>query len=300
MVLLDASASSDPDGTIVSYEWREGGMLIASGVNPTVELAVGVHPLTLTVTDDDGASASDEVVITVEPASSGSSTLEGSAGVDDVFAFVGEAVGNVFVEGGGSANNETNTLDFSQLGFPITVTFSTSNAGTVSGGALIITFSNIQVVLATAFDDLLDATNDADGGTLAGNAGDDTLIGGSGADSLAGGSGDDVLTGGPGDDTFDGGTGSGDAVGGADSDVVIVTSAQITASLDGGEGGAVDDDQLILAFDGGTVTQAQADAINTQLASADPASGSITINTVTYTWVNFEQIVNQITFTIVP
>jgi WD40 repeat protein len=65
VVTLDASASSDSDGSIVSYEWREGGTLIASGVNPTVELAVGVHPLTLSVTDDDGASASDEVVITV-------------------------------------------------------------------------------------------------------------------------------------------------------------------------------------------------------------------------------------------
>jgi WD40 repeat protein len=64
-VTLDASASSDPDGAIVSYEWREGGTLIASGVNPTVELAVGVHTLTLTVTDDEGASASDAVVITV-------------------------------------------------------------------------------------------------------------------------------------------------------------------------------------------------------------------------------------------
>lgn len=129
---------------------------------------------------------------------------------------------------------------------------------------------------------------------------------------LDGGFGSDMLTttgtltnadllGGDGADTLTlGGTGSGDAVGGADSDVVIVTSAQITGILDGGEGGTVDDDQLILAFDGGTVTQAQADAINDQLASANPASGSITLNTVTYTWVNFEQIVNQITFTIVP
>ena len=64
-VSLDGSGSSDSDGTIVSYEWVENGSQIATGVNPNVDLSVGVHTITLTVTDDDGATGSDNVVITV-------------------------------------------------------------------------------------------------------------------------------------------------------------------------------------------------------------------------------------------
>ncbi len=43
-------------------------MSIAGGVTPTVPLAVGVHTIMLTVTDNDGAaSAPDTVTITVNP-----------------------------------------------------------------------------------------------------------------------------------------------------------------------------------------------------------------------------------------
>ncbi len=66
-VILDGSGSSDPDGTIVSYEWREGGTLIATGPTPTVTLGVGTHTVDLTVTDNGGAAASDAVVVTVNP-----------------------------------------------------------------------------------------------------------------------------------------------------------------------------------------------------------------------------------------
>ena len=64
-VTLDGSASFDPDGTIVKYEWSENGQVIATGVAPTIKFAVGIHTLTLTVTDDDGATSTDDVVITV-------------------------------------------------------------------------------------------------------------------------------------------------------------------------------------------------------------------------------------------
>lgn len=64
-VALDGSASSDPDGTITTYEWSEGGSLIATGVTPVVALAVGNHTITLTVTDNGGATASDTVLISV-------------------------------------------------------------------------------------------------------------------------------------------------------------------------------------------------------------------------------------------
>jgi thermitase len=68
LVTLDGSASSDRDGSIVSYAWREGTSSIATGATPAVWLSVGTHTLTLEVTDDDGDSATDSVVVTVSPA----------------------------------------------------------------------------------------------------------------------------------------------------------------------------------------------------------------------------------------
>jgi len=68
LVTLNGSASSDPDGTIVAYEWREGSAVFGIVANPDVWLAVGTHTLTLEVTDDDGATATDSVSVTVNPA----------------------------------------------------------------------------------------------------------------------------------------------------------------------------------------------------------------------------------------
>ena len=65
-VTLDGSGSSDTDGTITGYEWFEGGALIATGVSPSLILNVGTHNLSLTVTDNEGATDSDNVIITVE------------------------------------------------------------------------------------------------------------------------------------------------------------------------------------------------------------------------------------------
>ncbi len=68
LVTLDGSASSDRDGSVVSHEWREGDTPIATGATAAVWLSVGTHTLTLEVTDDDGGSATDSVVVVVNPA----------------------------------------------------------------------------------------------------------------------------------------------------------------------------------------------------------------------------------------
>ncbi len=82
-VTLDGSGSSDADGNIVSYVWTQGATQIATGQNPAVNLSTGTHSITLTVTDDDGASAVDTVTVAVNQASTlkleaGSASIGGS------------------------------------------------------------------------------------------------------------------------------------------------------------------------------------------------------------------------------
>lgn len=61
-VRFDASGSHDPNGTIESYSWSNG----LTGINPTkVYDKEGEFPVVLTVTDNDGDSATDEVIVKV-------------------------------------------------------------------------------------------------------------------------------------------------------------------------------------------------------------------------------------------
>jgi len=63
-VTLNGSGSSDPDGDTLTYAWT-GPFGTATGVGPTVTLALGPHTITLVVDDGHGATASDTVVVTV-------------------------------------------------------------------------------------------------------------------------------------------------------------------------------------------------------------------------------------------
>jgi len=65
-ISFNASASSDPDGSIVKYFWNFGDSTNATGVTTTHSYgSAGTYTVTLTVTDDDGATASANATKTV-------------------------------------------------------------------------------------------------------------------------------------------------------------------------------------------------------------------------------------------
>jgi PKD repeat protein len=63
-VTLDGSGSTD-DGTIDSWSWSLNGIEFGTGETLTVGASVGVYTVVLTVTDEEGETDTDDVVITV-------------------------------------------------------------------------------------------------------------------------------------------------------------------------------------------------------------------------------------------
>ena len=57
VVKLDGSMSSDPDLDNMEFEWKDNGLTIAGGALAEPTLAVGLHAITLTVTDGRGGSS---------------------------------------------------------------------------------------------------------------------------------------------------------------------------------------------------------------------------------------------------
>lgn len=70
-VTLNGADSNDADGDALTYSWMLDGQVIATECNSIVTLPVGVHTLSLMVSDGIAESAADEVVITVVAAQQG-------------------------------------------------------------------------------------------------------------------------------------------------------------------------------------------------------------------------------------
>jgi hypothetical protein len=65
-VTLDASSSYDHDGTIISYEWKEGNKVLSNEVIfSKSDFSVGTHTITLTVVDDENLISMDTINIHV-------------------------------------------------------------------------------------------------------------------------------------------------------------------------------------------------------------------------------------------
>ena len=69
VVTYNGVASSDPDGTIVGWNWKvvsAGNTLLGNTSSFSVRQSVGTYTVSLTVTDERGATATDTVVVTIK------------------------------------------------------------------------------------------------------------------------------------------------------------------------------------------------------------------------------------------
>lgn len=106
-VTLDGSGSSDPDANLLSYSWSINGSEIATGVNPTVNLADGTYTITLTVSDGE-LSDTDDVVIVVATNTPPVADAGADASIDCVIEET-----EVTLDGSGSSDEDGDDLSYS-------------------------------------------------------------------------------------------------------------------------------------------------------------------------------------------
>ena len=84
VVTFDASSSSDPDGTLVSYAWKFGDGGTGTGVRPThTYREPGMYRVDLTVRDDrDGEASARDEVVAFSPAGTGPNVIHGTVWFD--------------------------------------------------------------------------------------------------------------------------------------------------------------------------------------------------------------------------
>lgn len=194
----------------------------------------------------------------------GADTLYGGDG-EDIFAITDDHQLDTIFGGEGGIDNDAIAFGNWLSTSGVTVTFTADEAGNyafVGSGAASGTFSQVEAIWATGYNDTIDAGAANSALTLAGNAGDDSIVGSSANDSISGGDGWDSLSGGAGDDTIAGdaggdrlygGAGNDTLFGGQDSDSVFIGLNDGIDAVFGGES-TVDYDSLVLTPAGAAVT----------------------------------------------
>ncbi|UDY35504.1 PKD domain-containing protein [Dermatobacter hominis] len=133
---FDATLSSDPDGTIVSYSWDFGDSTGSASVAPNHTYATGgTYSVTLTVTDDDGAthSVTHPVTVTNPPPANISPTASFTSSTSFLSAQV---------NGGGSSDPDGSVVSYSwNWGDGATTTGATSSHTYAIAGTYTVTLT---------------------------------------------------------------------------------------------------------------------------------------------------------------
>ncbi|THU34102.1 T9SS type A sorting domain-containing protein [Niastella caeni] len=168
-VTLDGAASRDADGTIVTYAWTKVAgpsqySIVNAGVaSPTVTgLAAGVYVFRLQVTDDKGATASDDVTVTVLAANLGPVS---NAGADISITL---PTNSTTLNGGASSDPDGTIVRYAWSKISGPSTFTIGNAATAStpltnlvAGTYVFRLTVTDDKGATATDDVNVIVNNA-------------------------------------------------------------------------------------------------------------------------------------------
>ncbi|WP_299936739.1 Hint domain-containing protein [uncultured Pelagimonas sp.] len=239
--LIDDAYVDDPDGDMVDHgDGPSGGDIdtITAGAGDDTVLAGDDDDSVLGEAGDDvlNGEAGDDTL----DGGDGRDTLNGGAGDDEMsggaeedFFTLLDGFGSDTIDGGETGTDQ-DTIDASGLSGPLTVTYTSDEAGTISDGTDTATFGNIETILLNGGDDDLDGSGTTEGIGVEGGDGSDHVRGGVGEDTLAGDDGDDRVSGLDGDDTLTGGAGLDTIDGGEEND--LVDGGDDDDLLDGGHG----------------------------------------------------------------
>jgi Secretion system C-terminal sorting domain/PKD domain len=136
-VSLNGSSSFDPDGSISVYGWNQvsgpstAGISAANSASPTVSgLQAGSYVFQLTVTDNDGATAKDQVTVTVNDATESPDVAPvANAGTDTTITL---PTNSILLDGNGSwdVNGTITSYQWQQMSGPNSASLSSFNSST--------------------------------------------------------------------------------------------------------------------------------------------------------------------------
>ncbi len=134
-VSLDGSASSDPDGTISSYQWTKISgpasftIITASAARTSIkQLVMGVYRFELKVTDNGGLSAKDTVQIVVTDSTQPNRPPVAKAGADQTITL---PTNTINLDGSGSTDPDNNITSYAWTKIAGSSSYNITNANTM-------------------------------------------------------------------------------------------------------------------------------------------------------------------------